>query len=339
MCGFGEIARNFSRRLAAADVPGVHFIFIIPKRHIGELGDGVSYVAKERRRIEIAPWVKKIDLWHTTDQQLPFRVRGPHIISLLTIHDLNYLHEKRGLHLLRHIVEMKWKVMHSTAATCISEYVRGDVKRNIGLGHRDYGVIHNAIGDLEKGEQQRPAFAEEGDKFLFTVGQIRRKKNFASLVPMMRYLRDYKLFIAGDDHFADAQELREVIAAECPDRVKLCGKISDAEKCWLYAHAAAFVFPSRLEGFGIPPLEAMRFHCPVISSSCTSLPEVCGSHVAYFPDFEPRHMASVVKERIDTWSKDSAEANEAAEYSRGFNYDAYTEAYIRLYLKLLAEAK
>ena len=108
---------------------------------------------------------------------------------------------------------------------------------------------------------------------------------------------------------------------------------------WLYAHAAAFVFPSRLEGFGIPPLEAMRFHCPVISSSCTSLPEVCGSHVAYFPDFEPRHMASVVKERIDTWSKDSAEANEAAEYSRGFNYDAYTEAYIRLYLKLLAEAK
>ena len=38
-------------------------------------------------------------------------------------------------------------------------------------------------------------------------------------------------------------------------------------------------------------------------------------------------------------SKDSAEANEAAEYSRGFNYDAYTEAYIRLYLKLLAEAK
>lgn len=156
---------------------------------------------------------------------------------------------------------------------------------------------------------------------------------------MMRYLPGYKLFIAGDDHFADAQELREVIAAECPDRVKLCGKISDAEKCWLYAHAAAFVFPSRLEGFGIPPLEAMRFHCPVISSSCTSLPEVCGSHVAYFPDFEPRHMASVVKERIDTWSKDSAEANEAAEYSRGFNYDAYTEAYIRLYLKLLAEAK
>jgi glycosyltransferase involved in cell wall biosynthesis len=59
-------------------------------------------------------------------------------------------------------------------------------------------------------------------------------------------------------------------------RVRRLGYISDRELRALYESALAFVFPSRYEGFGLPPLEAMACGCPVVSSAAASLPEVCG---------------------------------------------------------------
>lgn len=60
------------------------------------------------------------------------------------------------------------------------------------------------------------------------------------------------------------------------------GVVSDEELKTLYSSALAFVFPSIYEGFGIPPLEAMKCNCPVIASSAASIPEVCGSAAYYF---------------------------------------------------------
>ena len=115
----------------------------------------------------------------------------------------------------------------------------------------------------------------------------------------------------------------------------LTGKITNEEKRWLYSHSAAFLFPSRLEGFGIPVLEAMRFRCKVFSSRMSSLPEVCGKHATYWDSFEPSEMAEVVRAGIDGWQRDGQAATEALQYSYGFNYDQYTEEYVQLYRQLL----
>ena len=91
MCGFGEISRNYCPRLAAAKVPGIHFIFIVPRAFFGKFGDHIDYVSRENKEEEMKKWKGKIDLWHATDQLFKYRMRGDGIISLLTIHDLNYL--------------------------------------------------------------------------------------------------------------------------------------------------------------------------------------------------------------------------------------------------------
>ncbi len=59
------------------------------------------------------------------------------------------------------------------------------------------------------------------------------------------------------------------------------GAISDAELAGLYRGAMCFAFPSLYEGFGLPPLEAMQFGCPVLSSREASLPEICGDAALY----------------------------------------------------------
>ena len=164
---------------------------------------------------------------------------------------------------------------------------------------------------------------------------MREKKNIHTLVPMMRHFPGHKLFVCGANHWAYADHIRSLIAPKDEGRILLTGKISNEEKCWLYAHAEALLFPSRLEGFGIPVLEAMRFGTKVFSSRYSCLPEICSTHASYWDSYEPKAMAKVVEEGLAGWSRDGAAATAAKAYSQSFNYDRYTQEYVALYRQLL----
>ena len=296
MNGFGEIARNYAPLLSKASLQDIHLIYIVPDHLVGTFGDHIDYIRRSHKREDLKKLGKHIDLWHATDQQFHMRGGDSTTIQLLTVHDLNFLREKTGLHRLRHVVQLWWRMRRSDHLTCISQYVKDDIMQHYQLEEKMPDVIYNGIASHEDGPQQRPAFVDcDDERFFFTIGQIREKKNFQTLVPMMRHLPNDKLFICGDDHFAFAQELRKLIDEQGEGRVVMTGKIKDEEKRWLYAHAQAFLFPSRLEGFGIPVLEAMRFRCKVFSSRFSSLPEVCGAHATYFDDYTPEGMAATVR--------------------------------------------
>ncbi len=73
------------------------------------------------------------------------------------------------------------------------------------------------------------------------------------------------------------------------------GFMTDAELRALYERAALFVFPSRYEGFGFPPLEAMACGCPVVMSNRASLPEVGGESALYCDPDEPGALIDAVQ--------------------------------------------
>ena len=336
MSGFGEIARNYCPRLAQTETPGLHFIFIVPEKHKGEFGDHIDYVGRENLKRDIKPYRQQIDLWHATHQQYKYRMHGKGILQLLTVHDLNYLHEKHGIHLLKHKLKMPLMLRRSDAVAVISQYVKQDVESHVPFLNKPLTVIYNGISDVENGQQSRPAFVDGDDqRFFLCIGQVREKKNVHTLIPMMQLFPDHSLFICGANHWAYSDRIRSMIAPEDCHRILLTGKISDEEKRWLYAHAEALLFPSRLEGFGIPVLEAMRFGTKVFSSRYSCLPEVCSTHASYWDSDEPAAMAKVVSEGLAEWRRDGQAALEAKEYSRTFNYSRYTKQYIQLYRRLL----
>ncbi len=339
-CGFGEVTRQYIHCLTQAEIPDIHFIFLLPEKYKGAFGDRFGYISVENKLEELRDLKENIDLWHATNQLFKYRMRGKNTMQLLTVHDLNFLEEKQGIHRLKRIYKLGWRIRRSDCVTVISNYVKQDLLSHVNTGGKEVEVIYNGIADLEKEERKRPPFiSDDREKFLFTIGQVCRKKNFHTLVPMMKYLPEYKLYIVGDHHFDYAEELREAIRAYGDNRVFLVGKISDSEKNWLYEHCTGFLFPSKLEGFGIPVLEAMRFKCKVFSSKFTSLPEIGNKYASYWDSYEPQDMAEVVKKGIDAWDKHSDFANEMKAYSLGFNYQKYTAAYLALYRKMLAERK
>jgi glycosyltransferase involved in cell wall biosynthesis len=116
--------------------------------------------------------------------------------------------------------------------------------------------------------------------FVLAVGTLQPRKNVETALHAFERLvaagADQRMAIVGGRGWRDdalAELIRRSPAAE---RIVMTGHVSDDDLVGLYRAADCFVYPSRYEGFGLPPLEAMACGTPVISSDRTSLPEVVG---------------------------------------------------------------
>jgi len=129
--------------------------------------------------------------------------------------------------------------------------------------------------------------------FLFYLGGADPRKGLVNFMKDMELIwQKYpttNLVLAGkeivDDKVAEARKLKRAIASSSkPQQVHCFGYVSDSEMYWLYKNAAAFVFPSRYEGFGLPVLEAMMAGSPVVTYDNSSIPEVAGEATALVKD-------------------------------------------------------
>ena len=118
---------------------------------------------------------------------------------------------------------------------------------------------------------------------------------------------------------------------DVPDGVDSLGRVSLAELAQLYRRAAALVFPSRYEGFGQPPLEAMACGCPVAASNAASLPEVCGDAAVLFDPDEPEAITAGVLEALDRAGEVRARGLERA---ANFTWEASARGHEAVYRAL-----
>lgn len=134
--------------------------------------------------------------------------------------------------------------------------------------------------------------------FVLAVGSMAPHKNFKVLIDAVSLLKNppFDLVIAGGTNpkvFSSNQH-------PLPEWVKHVGYVSDEQLRGLYEQAGCFVFPSKYEGYGLPPTEAMALGCPVICARSASLPEVCGDAAEYFDCNSPDELASLLLRFFET---------------------------------------
>jgi glycosyltransferase involved in cell wall biosynthesis len=133
-------------------------------------------------------------------------------------------------------------------------------------------------------------------QFFLFVGSMTKNKNVDTAIRAAERLgrADFPLVVVGGDN----SKVFGGGATASRSGVIIAGRLKDEEIAALFARATAFIFPSLYEGFGVPPLEAMFFACPVIASSAAAVRETCDDSVVYFDPLNADELSARMRERI-----------------------------------------
>lgn len=276
------------------------------------------------------PNSKKFDTWHCFHQGSKYMPTSSQTKLVYTIHDLNFL-EKYKENYKRDIFlkTLQKHVNRASVITVISNFTENIVRENLEVSVPIH-VIHN-------GNCLDLTLTPESDSqvtmpFLFTIGIISQKKNFHTLIPLLVKNKDLCLVIAGNKNSRYAKLLIELARQmQVENRLILPGMVSDERKLWYYQHCKAFVFPSLLEGFGLPVVEAMSLGKPCFISNLTSLPEVGGSQAYYFQSFDPESMQEVYLQGMQDFERHPDKSQKIIAQANRFTWENAAKKYLELY--------
>lgn len=162
--------------------------------------------------------------------------------------------------------------------------------------------------------------------YVVAIGSGARHKNISLLIDIAPKLDDLgiNVVIVGGGSVIHPQ------GAGLPANVHTCGRVSDDDLAYLLDHALCLAFPSLTEGFGLPIVEAMARGCPVVSSDCASMPEVCGDAALLASPFDPAQWVVQI-ERLATSTHLAAElVGRGREQCRNFSWQQSAEGYLEL---------
>ena len=352
-CGLGRYSLHLGREILAVAAGRFQPVFLLPsgaERYFPEGGFesiAVSPWNKEAIRRLYRPLfkpffsVQRVALWHVTSQMSKYLPLDDRVPVVLTIHDLNFLHESpaeaRTDEIDRKLADMQRKVNRAAAIVADSAYVAEDVAKHVDLGGRSVHVVPLAVSTPPVASAERPAFVPAGP-FLLTIGNCLPHKNFHALFGLIEHLPDARLVIAGKKTTPYGEFLeREVAERGLAGKVILPGEVSDGDRQWLYEHCHAFLFPSLTEGFGFPVLEAMQCGRPVFLSRRTSLPEIAGDMGFYFEGYAPAELAAVYQEGLARYQADPAFAMRLKDHAASFSWAATARGYADVYAGILGK--
>ena len=216
-----------------------------------------------------------------------FDVSGPLLAPwkpfVATIHDASVMH---GFGLFRQAYKRRlypWALGRASATVAVSGFARDEAERHFGADPAGITVVHSGPGfpPASNGAPGRDFGLGEGGFHLY-VGNLNASKNLPFLVRAFdRAKLTTPLVLVGrrGERFAEL----ELAVRQASSSIKLIFDASDAEVDHLYRRATALLLPSRYEGFGFTPLEAMGRSCPVLASDIPALREVAGEGAMLLP--------------------------------------------------------
>jgi len=305
--GVGRYIAGLLESLAAHSVPDLRCIPLFAPRRAVQTADGAlvratslvrafvkrlpaSYDLAQAARSATLAARRDLSLYHETNHAAP-RFRGPVVV---TIHDLSTIRfpetqeRARARHFARALRRDARKAARIVTPT---EAIAREVAEVLGLPEARIRAIHHGVG---------PAFTPDGPRrawrkpYVLYVGALGVRKGLDTLVAAFsalpeRLRRDHDLLLAGP-HERGAPD---------PGAATLLGYVPDVDLPALVRGAAAFCYPSRYEGFGLPLLEAMACGVPCVASDDPALVEVAGGAALHAPRGDPAALAAALQRVLD----------------------------------------
>ncbi len=231
-------------------------------------------------------------------------------------------------------------IQRADAIITISQHTKKDLLEYYNVPQERIFPIHlGAPEPLTVNEHILPQNGERWKEkpFILYVGTRKQQyKNFRNLLiaytlsPQLS--REFNLLCFGGPPFT-REECKYMERLGCRDRVfHRVG--DDPALAFFYRGAAAFVYPSLYEGFGLPPLEAMAYHCPVITSKVSAIPEVLEDAAAYFEPQEPHSINEALKSVLFDQSVSHQLVEKGKKQVKKYSWNQTAEDTSRLYRQI-----
>lgn len=247
------------------------------------------------------------DLVHFCMPQQPVLYQGK---TVTTFHDMTLLraYNSDKNWFIFHAKQLvgKWAfrqfARNSSHIIAITKYTKQDLLRFVTVPDEKISVIYEA-GETTTGKST-PYSLPFSDYILY-VGNQSDYKNIKRLCDahqkLLQQHPDLGLVLAGKINPA-AKKTQDYVNNKGYKNILFTDFVTDEELNWLYDNTQAYIFPSLMEGFGLPGLEAMAHNVPVVSSNATCLPEVYGDAAHYFDPLDVADMAQKIDEVLTSQS-------------------------------------
>ena len=256
--------------------------------------------------------------------------------NVTTVHDFTYELYRSGLAKTIHCWQKYNAIRHSDIVVCISENTKRDLLNYLpDVSEDKIRVIYNGVSEdyfvMEKGSANSKLPFEKNSYVVFVGNRIDKYKNFNLLIRSISST-PYNLVIVGS---ALSEEEKNELRNFLPESRYMCtGFLANKELNIIYNNAAALVYPSEYEGFGIPVIEAQKAGCPVIAYNSSSIPEIIGSTPLLMNEVSEKELIGKINMLSDRTLMNNVVADGLAN-SKRFSWDKMYQQYIDLYSKLV----
>ena len=315
--GVGRYIRNLITELALIDTKNTYVIFLpksvyetfqLPNTNWKKRQCDIHWHTVKEQLLMPGIFLKEhLDLLHVPYFNAPIFYPKPYV---LTIHDLTILHVKTGKattlpkplywvrrlgyqYILRQGIKKAWHII------AVSEATKQDIVKSIGIEKEKISVTYEGIDNQITKISSKKSII--GCPYFLYVGNAYPHKNLEFLIKSFgifceqKAFNKYKLVLVGKDDFFYKRLKIWVATLPYKERIQFFGPADDGQLAALYTYAKSFIFPSLMEGFGLPALEAIGCGCPVICSDIPVFHELFGS----IPNFiNPHDEASLVRALI-----------------------------------------
>lgn len=286
-----------------------------------------------------------IELYHGIAGELPIGIRKSGIKSVVTVHDVIFLHHPEFYRQHDGWV-YRWKFRHTLQEAdhfvAISETTKRDLmtyahvdESKITLIYQTCAPRFSAVRNQALEERVRTLYSLPA-RFMLSVGTVETRKNILLAVKALHHLPDDLALVVVGSYKQYTKVVNDYIAKHgMENRVILLHNVPDEHLPAFYTMAEVFVYPSWYEGFGIPVVEAIHCGLPVVACTGSSLEEAGGPDCLYVAPDDEQAMAEAIRQSLRGAPGREGRIVNSQDYVRRFEENDIARQMTALYERLL----